>query len=471
MTFKSLRRELLFWLLMPLAVVAIFETWITYRSANATAVLTQERLLMGSARIIAEQVGMSDDGIVVQLPPAALELFANAEYRDRVFYRVTGPDGKLLAGYYEMMVPGKTLRAEESLFFDTEMRDEPVHAVAFAQPLFAANASGPVLIEVGQTLHARDALAREIWRRTAGGQLLVLALVAGFLWFGLRHGLSSVVALRNRMLKRKLGSLEPLSDERVPSELQPLVASLNDYVARLERHMSAHSRFIADASHQLRTPLTVLNTQVTYALRTDDAQLKDEALKGIRKGVQNGMRLVNQLLAFTEAEADSGPHAQRQATDISAAVREVLESLALLAEAKRIDLGFENIAQPVMVWANQHVLVTLIGNLVDNAIRYIPAGGVVTVRVAQNAGGFTLLRVEDNGPGIPAAERERVFERFYRLSGSELDGCGLGLAIVRELVDACGATIELSSPAVGTGLVVTVSFPPPPTRPAAASAG
>lgn len=466
MTFKSLRRELLFWLLMPLAVVAIFDTWITYRSANATAVLMQERLLMGSARMIAEQVHVADGGIAVELPPAALELFASSEHHDRVFYRVTTSDGKLLAGYYEMAVPTKRLRAEESHYFDTMMRDEPVHAVVFAQPLFSGINSGPVMIAVGQTLNARNALAREIWRHAAGGQLLVLALVAGFLWFGLRHGLSSVVALRNRMLRREPGTLEPLDDRRVPSELQPLVTALNDYVARLERHMSAHSRFIADASHQMRTPLAVLNTQVTYALRNEDPQLKNEALKGIRRGVQNGMRLVNQLLAFTEAEADVGPHTQKQAVNISQAVREVFESLALLAEAKQIDLGFEAAQQPILVLANQHLLVTLIGNLVDNAIRYIPVGGIVTVSIVQTPQGATILRVEDNGPGIPVAEREHVFERFYRLSGSELDGCGLGLAIVRELAEPCGAGIELSTASGGSGLVVAVSFPAIPSEPA-----
>src|SRR5258706_14980489 len=177
------------------------------------------------------------------------------------------------------------------------------------------------------------------------------------------------------------------------------------------------------------------------------------------------------VLAITGTESDRVSRMLLHATDIDKEVREDFETLALLAEARQIDLGFENAAQPMLVWANQHLLVTLIGNLVDNAIRYIPVSGVVTVRIAQNAGGFTLLRVEDNGPGIPAAERERVFERFYRLSGSELDGCGLGLAIVRELADSCGAAVELSTPASGMGLLVTVRFPPLPAAPADPPAG
>ncbi len=458
MKFDSLRTQLLVWLILPLAATGVFDAWSNYRSSADTAVVIQEQLLTGSARMIGQQINFADGAFVVQIPPAALELFVAGDYRDRVYYRVTSPDGLLLSGYYEMEAPKHKPLAEQSIFFDTLMRDEPVHAVAYGQHVVGGPA-GPVIIEVGQTLKARAALTRAIWKNEIREQLVMLAIVFLFLWFGLRRGLAPILALRDHMLRRKPGTLETLDEQRVPTELRPLVAALNDYVGRLNRHMSAHSRFIADASHQLRTPLSVLNTQVTYALRNEDSLLKDEALHGMRKGVQSGIRLVNQLLALTEAEAGTGPEIPKQIIDISQAAREAVEAHALAAEAKQIDLGFEPPKSAACVYATDHLLQILIGNLLDNALRYTQSGGIVTVTVDVQKNGAAQLRIEDNGPGIPESERDRVFERFYRISGAQLDGCGLGLAIVREVVNACEASIALSVPAQGSGLVVVVTFP------------
>jgi two-component system sensor histidine kinase TctE len=463
MKIDSLRTQLLVWLMVPLAATGVLNAWSNYRSAAETGAVIQEQLLTGSARMIGQQINFSDGAFVVQIPPAALELFVAGDYRDRVYYRVTSPEGLLLSGYYEMDSPQEKPQAEQSIFFDTVMRDEPVHAVAYGQHV-VGGPTGPVVIEVGQTLKARAALTRKIWIDEIREQLMMLAIVLVFLWFGLRRGLAPIIELRDRMLRRKPGTLEMLDEQRVPTELRPLVAALNDYVERLNRHMSAHSRFIADASHQLRTPLSVLNTQVTYALRNADPRLKDEALHGMRKGVQGGIRLVNQLLALIEAEVSVGLETQRKAVDISQVARDVLEAHALAAEAKRIDLGFEAPRSAITVHAADHLLHILIGNLLDNALRYTQPGGIVTLTVVALEDGAAQLRIEDNGPGIPESERDRVFERFYRISGAQLDGCGLGLAIVREVVISCGAGIDLSSTVQGRGLVVVVTFPPPPTE-------
>jgi len=455
---ESLRAQLLVWLIVPVAAAGVIDIFNNYRSSVETAVLIQEQLLTGSARMIGQQISYSDGAYVVQIPPAALELFGTSELHDRIYYRVNAPDGHLLSGYYEMQPPPQAVQSEESRFFDTIVRDEAVHAVAYGQQVFSGP-EGPVTIEVGQTLKSRELLTRKIWTDEIREQAMMFALVATFLWFGLRRGLAPLLALRDRMLLRKPGTLEPLDMQQAPVELRPLVTAVNDYVARLDRHMSAHSRFIADASHQLRTPLSVLNTQLTYALRNDDPKLKDEALQAMRNGVQSGIRLVNQLLAFSEAEAGSGPHRSRQLLDLAQAAREVIEAHALTAGDKAIDLGFEPGQGPAYVHAAPHLLHILIGNLVDNALRYTQEGGVVTVSIDSPAEGPIVLRVEDDGPGIPVSERERVFERFYRLSGEQLDGCGLGLAIVREVADACDATVLLESPASGRGLRVSVVFP------------
>jgi two-component system, OmpR family, sensor histidine kinase TctE len=454
--FDSLRSQLLAWLLAPLALVAAIDAWATYRSAQETATIVQERMLLGAARVIGEQVHLEEGVIQVVIPPAALELFASPS-RDRVFYRASGENGLLLSGYYDLAVPSRLPRAEEAVYFDAVQRERPVHVVGFAQPVFAAPDRGPVLIEVAQTLEGRDRLAREIWGMAISRQLALLVLVGVLLWLGLRRGMVPLLKLRDRVLERRPGSVERLDESAVPAELRPLVVAVNDYAQRLDRHMSAHSRFIADASHQLRTPLTLLNTQVVYALRHPEPAAREEALLAIHESVQHGVRLVQQLLTWTMAEATEAKAPALAPVDLSAVVRRVLEAHALTAQQRGIDLGFRNAGEAAVVVGHPQLLHELVANLVDNALRYTPGGGIVTAAIVWKDGALTLC-VEDNGPGIPPAERQRVFERFYRLHDGASDGCGLGLAIVREIARSHDANVRLGSPASGPGLVVEVVF-------------
>ena len=455
--FRSLRSQLLLWLLAPLALVAILDAWVTYRSAGETATIMQERMLLGAARVIGEQVHLEEGVVQVVIPPAALELFASPSH-DRVFYRASGEQGLLLSGYYDLALPPRLPPPEEAVFFDAVQRDRPVHVVGFAQPVFAAPERGTVLIEVAQTLEGRNQLAREIWGTAIRRQLALLVLVGVLLWLGLRRGMLPLIVLRDRMLERRPGSVDRLDEKAAPSELAPLVAAVNDYAQRLDRHMSAHSRFIADASHQLRTPLTLLNTQVVYALRQQEPEGREQALKAIHQSVQHGVRVVQQLLALTMAEAAGETRPAPTLVDLGDTVRRVLESVALEAQQRGIDLGFKYTADATIVRGHQQMLHELVANLVDNALRYTPSGGVVTAGATRKDGVVTLC-VEDNGPGIPLDQRERVFERFYRLHNDLSDGCGLGLAIVREIASGNNARVELATPASGNGLVVNVLFP------------
>jgi len=452
--FESLRSQLLAWLLAPLALVAALDAWLTFRSAQETATIVQERMLLGAARVIGEQVHLEEGVIQVVIPPAALELFASPS-RDRVFYRASGENGMLLSGYYDLALPPRLPGAEEAVYFDAVQRERPVHVVGFAQPVFAALDRGPVLIEVAQTLEGRDRLAREIWGMAVSRQLALLVLVGVLLWLGLRRGMAPLLELRDRVLERRPGSVDRLDETSVPTELRPLVLAVNDYAQRLDHHMSAHSRFIADASHQLRTPLTLLNTQVVYALRDARPAAREEALRAIHGSVQHGVRVVQQLLAWTMADAAQVP--AMLPVDLAEVVRRVLEAHALNAQQRSIDLGFRGGDDSAVVRGQAQLLHELVANLVDNALRYTPAGGVVTAAVTRSGSQVTLC-VEDNGPGIPQQERERVFERFYRLHDTVSDGCGLGLAIVREIARGHGARVNLSSPASGQGLVVDVVF-------------
>ena len=465
MIINSLRAQLLGWLLVPLALYAISSAWFTYGNAKETATVVQDRLLLGSARMIAEQVHYDDGAPQVVIPPAALELFQSST-SDRVYYRIASASGSLLAGYAELPPPPGPIDVEESVHFDAVFRGEPVRVVAFAQPLFAAPEKGPLVIEVAQTMRSHSGLARQIWAHTVRQQLLILALAVLMVLIGLHRGMLPILQLRERVQRRRPGALVPLDATPVPHELTPLVHAINDYVRRLDDYVSAHSRFVANASHQLHTPLTLLNTQVNYGLRSTDLAGKDDALRAIHEGVRHGIRVVNQLLTLSTAEAAIGHSLRRRDVDLIDVVKHVLEESATTAQTKNIDLGFELYGGPAVVRAMPAMLHELVANLVDNALRYTPAGGVVTA-VVETKENNNILRIVDNGPGIPIEERDRVFERFYRLRQDRSDGCGLGLPIVREIAIASGATVSLSDAPAESGLVVTVTFPArPPVAPA-----
>src|SRR5712664_1840900 len=320
---SSLRLQLAAWLAVPLGFLVAVNTWLSFRDASATATAVQDRMLLGAVRIIAEQTYYRAGELHVEVPPAALELFESAS-RDRVYYRVVSPRGALLLGYPELASPAQSLSSEEFTHFDATMRGEPVRVAAFAHPLIGAPEPQVMLIEVAQTLGSHRELASQIWEQAIVHQLIMLALAIVLMWLGLRFGLRPLIRLRDAVLERRPGALEPLDPGPVPDELAPLVPALNEYVRRLDEHMAAHGRFIAYASHQLRNALSVLSTQVSFALRSEDAATRQDALQAIRDGVRDGIRLVNQLLTLFMAEAVA--HSEHRAeVDHAEVVKRVLE--------------------------------------------------------------------------------------------------------------------------------------------------
>jgi len=459
---NSLRAQLLAWVLVPLACAVAVDGWITYRNARETATVVQDRLLLGSARIIAEQLRFEEGEIQDHVPPSALELFQSGQ-SDRVYYRVTTAAGQLLSGYGEVPLPAVELQPEVPSYFDTSVRSMPVRVVAYSQPVVGPQGAQPVLVQIAQTLRGHDELARSLWIDAVGQQLLILALVSVFILFGLTRGLRPLLHLRDMVLSRAPGALHPMSLATVPSELSPLVLAINDYVKRLEQYTDAQRVFIQDAAHQLRTPLTVLATQVSVSLRTTDFEVRGESLVAIRQTVQQAVRLVNQMLSLSNAEASGGDESPLGALALETVAQEVLENLSAQAQAKDIDLGFSMEGQVPPIMGRALAVREMLTNLVDNAIRYTPPGGAVTVQIRAHADHVTLT-VEDNGPGIPPSQRERVFERFHRLDNRHSGGCGLGLPIVRMFADRIGATVSLQTPSTGQGLAAVVEFqcaPPP----------
>jgi two-component system sensor histidine kinase TctE len=450
---RSLYRELLGWLVLPLAAVVCFNVWTTYENASETADLITDRTLLSSARAIAENIRQYEGVLEAPIPPAALEMFSS-DTPDRVIYRVTTPRGDLIAGYPDEIVPPKLPNGLEPVYFKAQFRNEPVRAVAIAQPIVATENAGNALVAVGQTLNSHDRLVTGLWLKALRDQVLLVAAAGLLALFGLRRGLAPMMRLRDEVMQRDPIVLVPFEADKVQTELKPLVAALNEAFAGVQRQIETQRRFVANAAHQLRNPLALVKTQANVGLRATDADTKNEALAGIDAAVGKMSYLSNQLLALARAEQGSAL-LHKEVVDFGNIAREALESLSELAFERGIDLGFVSDAQPLAIKGHSTLLRELVLNIIDNAIRYTPSGGVVTASLRRE-GKEIVFHVEDSGPGIPESDRERVFERFYRQLETGGEGSGLGLAIVREIVLAHGGTIKLDDRSPPPGLAVEV---------------
>lgn len=448
MRISSLRLQLLAWVVLPLAGLATINLWTSHRSALATADLVTDRMLLGSARAIAEQVAIVDGVLDATVPPAAIEMFDTGD-RDSVYYHVETAGGRLLTGYPDL--PEDTRQPSVEAVY----RDQALRLLTFSHAVVGAGPDSPITVTVGVTMAGHDAMVKRL-RLSAFAQQLALVAIAGiFVLLGLRRGLAPLIRLRDAVRSPRRSDLDPIEVPGAQSEIRPLIDALNAYMERVRAQMAAQRRFIANAAHQLRTPLALLSTQASYALRETVPDARQEALVALQTSSGKLARLAEQLLTLSRAEPGSRrPRADH--VDLTEAARHVLETHAPIAIGRNIDLGLEE-AGPVPVIGDGTMLREMIVNLVDNALRYTRAGGSVTVKLAATDG-EAVLTVDDDGPGIPADERDHVFERFYRIVGSTEEGSGLGLAIVREVVENAGGRVTLGDGATG-GLVVEVKLP------------
>jgi two-component system OmpR family sensor kinase len=319
------------------------------------------------------------------------------------------------------------------------------------------------VIQVAQPMRVRQQQAVELALRTLTPFALLLPLLVLLIWFAVGHALEPLQRLTVLVKARKVSALDPLPDAKLPNEVQPLVNALNDLLTRLAAALDRERGFLADAAHELRTPLTALHLQMGMLARAASDAERVDAMQKLAAGVQRAIRLVEQLLSLARQE----PRAEVPRTEVRLEdlAREVVAEMIPLADERKIDLGISlppaGESSPAIVMGDADALRALTRNLVDNAVRYTPAGGRVDVSVSQSSPG-TSLKIVDNGPGIPADERLRVFDRFYRTPGTLPAGSGLGMAIVKTIADAHNATVSLDSGPAGTGLSVTVSFPEPP---------
>ena len=332
-----------------------------------------------------------------------------------------------------------------------------------------ASTSGATLVRVAQARYARWEALAEVSMHLFWPVLSLVPVVALLLWFGIGYGLRPLRQVASGLTRRDANNMHTIETARMPTEVKPLVDALNDLLVRLDRAFTVQKHFIADAAHELRTPIMGLGLQAELLPKAESEQERDEIVTQIRSGTERLAHLVAQLLTLARLDPDSGPEADGE-VDLTALARSVVADRVRLAEASQIDLGLAG-AQAVRVGGYGENLRVLLNNLVDNAIRYAGAHARVDVAVRQE-GACAVLEVSDNGPGIPEPDRARVWERFYRGSGHAaqgVSGSGLGLSIVRRIAEQHQASVTLDSGPDGRGLTVRVRFPAqrPLARPAA----
>jgi len=445
----TLRSKLLRWLLIPLSLLFVFDAIGSWFIARHLSDRVYDGELMEIARELNLHVKLVDGRLAFDLEQDAERTLLLDQY-DSVHYAVRSADGTLIAGDAEL----DRGRADTApLAYDAQAHGAPQR---IAQLHGDHNGMG-FTVQVAETRAKRRMLANEILIGVILPQLLLIAIAGLVLWGGVARGLAPLRALQQAVAARSHLDLSPVEVAHVPGEVNPLLCAVNDLMARLDAILTYQSRFIADAAHQLRTPVAGLKAHIEVALREQDPVQARQSLAHLYTGVERMSRLVAQLLSLARNEPATVRRIAFAPIDLSRLAFDVTMEWVPEAYRKHIDLGFEGAKAPATIHGDTARLTELINNLLDNAIRYSRDGGRVTVRVGAN--GSPSVAVSDDGPVIPVEERQRVFERFHRLLGAHADGSGLGLAIVREIAELHDAVISLTEDVDGLGNTFTVTFP------------
>lgn len=448
---SSLRRTLTLYLGVLLAVFAVALLFGARDYGQRAANRSYDHLLVSSALSIIDSVALVDAQWQVDLPYASLDLLSMAP-DDRVFYRVFDGQNRTVTGYADLPLPPRAPTDEPQLF-DAYYSGETVRFVVVSRRVSSPSAQAEVRVQVGQTRRAREAVAQDIVNRAllAIGvlSLLSLALVA----FGVHRAFRPLVKVERELSRREPSDLSPL-DARVPREMDQMVAALNRFMARLSSSNETLRAFMAEAAHQMRTPLAALRAQAQLALDDDDPEDMRRSLAAIDRNATHMSRLLNQLLS--DASVIHRSNLQRFApVDMVETVHQALhEALPQALPAPRVQLAVG--VSSSRVQGDALLLREAIKNLIDNALKY---GGDGPLQVAlTEEGTYSVVTIADHGPGIPPGDAERVFERFARGEDAAPGGAGLGLAIVKRVVDSHGGQIDLSNRPSG-GLVATIRLP------------
>ncbi len=441
----SLRRTL-FERLLPamlalLLVGALAGYWVALRSATKA----YDRALLDTAFALSEQLRIIDGELQIPLNPQARAVLLADKY-DRIYYAVYDSDGRLLDGNPALPRPSGSHddSREGRWYYDGEIAGEPIRLAALQRHL------GPrtVTLLAAETLVKRRTLVREILFGMLIPELLLAGVSAAIIWFGVRSGLRPLDRLRNELSRRTENDLSAV-ETRVPNEIQPVVTEINGVLQRLEDALASQRHFVANAAHQLRTPIAALLAQVEAA-DPDNTP----GLAGIHAATVRMAHTVDQLLMLARADAERQP--PFAPLELKALIQHQADNWMPRAIARRIDLGFA--LHEAKIAGNALLIEEMIANLVDNALRYTPQGGIINVSCGRH-GEQAFILVEDSGPGIPADERERIGERFYRPAEQGGDGCGLGLAIVRDIVRSHDGRLTIGSSQQLGGAAMCIDLP------------
>jgi two-component system sensor histidine kinase TctE len=470
----SLHRQLVIWVLLPQLVLWLAGGFATYRLAVGYVNQAADATLLLATHALARQIKPIESGLLIDFPRSAQDVL-EADPDDRLLYTVSTPPGKFILGNNQIPLPPQmTPRLNEPYFYDGEIREagasaqsEPpgpkrVRIAALFLPYSEADGKQQwLLVQVARNMANRDTILHMILMDTLlplSGLIFLMTLV---FWAGIGTALAPLLRLRREVDGRSPFDLAPLRIDAAPQEVRGLVQALNELLASVQQNVSAQKRFIADAAHQLRTPLAGLKSQTDLALTaTTDPELSAR-LKLVHQSASRGAHLINQLLMLARAEPELAHLQDRSLIDLVRFVQELVAEAVPRALRDDIDLGLAadeggGVQGALLVRGNPLLLRESIVNVLDNAFEYAGHGSEVTVKL-EDCGDHAVIAVSDNGPGIAQQDRTRVFERFVR--GTQTgSGCGLGLAIVREIVSQHGGTVTLGD-AHPHGLKVSISLP------------
>ena len=438
----SLSGQLLLWLMICLFIILSISAVVSYSRAYHFANLAYDRALLREVLALAEQVDVINNQVTIDLPEIAKNLL-EYDKDDYINYRISAPDGSLVVGEANIPPPKKQLKGGAHIYYDDMLDKEKVRVVAYALPIINSELKGNLLIQVTETPTKRERMALEIIEEMLIPQILIMLVTAFVIFLSIKRSLLPLNQLRDSLANRSHEDLSPIATISAPQEIIPLLDEMNDLMLRVKVGVDFQKAFVADASHQLRTPIAALQNQVELALRENVSDHVRHTLQNIAVSTLHLSRLVQQLLTLARIEPSTKSHYTFEKVNLTSLVQEVTSEWVPRALTKGIDLGFEaGSNRALVISGNAFMLKEMLSNLIDNAIRYTPKGGEVTVALSESDDSI-VLQVMDNGIGIAREKRELVFNRFYRVEDNASEGCGLGLAIVKEIVLAHHAGISI----------------------------
>ncbi len=454
----SFAARLLEWLLTPLLFLWLFVVGIMYVTLNAAANESFDLRLSSLAQAVAERVvATGDPRRPVGIAPSAVDLIA-ADREDEVSYALRRTNGECLAGNADMPRVSGPMAASGPTLHSGVLGDELVRVASMLVP-DPSHAGQRIVVQVAETLNKRQRFATSLHAQALLPQLVVLFGAVALIWYGVVYVVAPMRQIKSQIDRREAGDLAPLPEGAAPRELEPLIVSINNLMARLAANLDTQQRFVADAAHQLRTPLAALKSQTELAIAERDPEALRRTLLQLEAATERTAHLANRLLVLARAGAPRGAPID---VDLASVASEAIADAVPRAVDHRIDLGFERDHRTATVKGDPLMLRELCANLIDNALNYTPPGGTVTVRVA--GGAAPSLAVADNGCGIAPSERERVLHPFYRAADNTHPGTGLGLAIVDEIARGHRARVAIGEGANGKGTTVRVDFDASGTR-------